>query len=297
MALATTPAPSETPAPVRPIPVRRISFEEALADLPKYFAEDGDPIASHIIAVLSSVFPEGEDFFVRSVRHYRDQITDPQLKKQVNAFIGQEAVHGREHRAVNDRLAELGYPAHEIDSAVSKALAFRTRFLPAEWNLATTAALEHFTAVFAETILSRPDEDMIGDGVISDLLRWHAVEESEHKSVAFDVFRSVGGSERTRRIQMNVITFGFISGIGQAVLRSLWADRHSFEKGELRASWARARRHPIFERTTWRKLRDYNREDFHPNDHDTDALLDEWRERLFGDEGSLNHLISGRTAA
>ena len=53
------------------------------------------------------MFPDGEDFFVRSVRHFRDQIADPELKRQVAGFIGQEAMHGREHRAFNDRLDEL----------------------------------------------------------------------------------------------------------------------------------------------------------------------------------------------
>ena len=50
---------------------------------------------------------EENDFFVRSVRYFRDQITDPDLQRQVAGFIGQESVHGREHRAFNRRLAEL----------------------------------------------------------------------------------------------------------------------------------------------------------------------------------------------
>src|SRR5688500_8076173 len=94
----------------RSIPTRRISFEASLQEVPRHFAADGDLILSHVAAALSAVFPDGEDFFVRSVRHYRGQIQDPELKRQVAGFIGQEAMHGREHRAFNDRLAELGYP-------------------------------------------------------------------------------------------------------------------------------------------------------------------------------------------
>ena len=96
------------------VPTRRMSFEASMRDLPRHFAEDGDLIAGHLIAALSSVFPDGEDYFVRSVRHFRDQITDPALKRQVGGFIGQEAVHGREHRVFNDRLAELGYPDEAV---------------------------------------------------------------------------------------------------------------------------------------------------------------------------------------
>ena len=101
--------------PERKVPTRRISFDDALADLPKHFAGHDDVIASHLIASLSSVFPDGEDFFVRSVRSYRDKIDDPELKRQVAGFIGQEAMHGREHRALNDRLDALGYPSKRVE--------------------------------------------------------------------------------------------------------------------------------------------------------------------------------------
>src|SRR5205085_8917355 len=107
---------------------RRMSFEESLQTVPKHFAADGDIILSHVAAGLSAVFPDGEDFFVRSVRHYRNQITDPELKRQVAGFIGQEAMHGREHRAFNDRLDELGYPVKRFERLTKKGLAIRERF-------------------------------------------------------------------------------------------------------------------------------------------------------------------------
>src|SRR2546422_8921531 len=102
--------------PERTVPTRRISFEASLQDLPKHFAADGDLMSSHVAASLSAVFPDGEDFFVRSVRRFRDQIADPELKRQVAGFIGQEAMHGREHRAFNDRLDQLGYPVKRGES-------------------------------------------------------------------------------------------------------------------------------------------------------------------------------------
>src|SRR5207249_598122 len=145
---------TETSNPDRKVPTRRISFEESLKDLPKHFSADGDLILSHVAASLSSVFPDGEDFFVRSVRHFRDQITDPELKRQVGGFIGQEAMHGREHRAFNDRLDQLGYPVKRFERLTKKGLAMRERLLPATHNLAATAALEHFTATLAELVLS-----------------------------------------------------------------------------------------------------------------------------------------------
>src|SRR6476661_7213106 len=106
----TTTAPQVSGTPQRSVPTRRISFEESLQSVPRLFAADGDLLHSHVAASLSAVFPDGEDFFVRSVRHYRSEITDAELKRQVAGFIGQEAMHGREHRAFNNRLDELGYP-------------------------------------------------------------------------------------------------------------------------------------------------------------------------------------------
>src|SRR6266576_3534229 len=129
---------SQSSVPQRTVPTRRISFEESLQELPKHFAADGDLIQSHIAAGLSAVFPDGEDFFVRSVRHYRDQITDPELKRQVAGFIGQEAMHGREHRAFNDRLAELGYPTKQVERFTKWGLELRERIATPKANLAAT---------------------------------------------------------------------------------------------------------------------------------------------------------------
>src|SRR5580765_8876060 len=137
---------TQTSNPERKIPTRRISFDESLQEIPKHFAVDGDLILSHLAASLSAVFPDGEDFFVRSVRNFRDEITDPELKRQVAGFIGQEAVHGREHRAFNDRLDQLGYPVKRFERLTEKGLAIRERLLSQKSNLAATAALEHYTA-------------------------------------------------------------------------------------------------------------------------------------------------------
>src|SRR5438445_6937822 len=95
----------------RSIPTRPMEFDAWLEGLPRHFAADGDIVMSHVLAVLSSVFPDGEDYFVRSVEAVRDRIADPRLRSEVEGFIGQEDMHGREHRVLNERLAELGYPA------------------------------------------------------------------------------------------------------------------------------------------------------------------------------------------
>ncbi len=299
---ATAPTAAESPSQAssdRRIPTRRISFADPLADLPKHFAAHGDLILSHLAANLSSVFPDGEDFFVRSVRYYRDQIDDPILKRQVAGFIGQEAMHGREHRALNDRFEELGYRGIKRSERMTRrALEFRTKAAPAISNLAATAALEHFTATLAEMLLG--DERARGEfghPGVEHLFLWHALEEAEHKAVAFDVYRAVGGSERLRVWTMKIIRPGFAVMMALQVLVSVLMDREAYRRGVLRKSWRNLRSSPVVSKGIWRQLKDYDRPDFHPDDHDTSELLQAWRERLFGDSGEITDLLVAPTSA
>jgi predicted metal-dependent hydrolase len=288
----------QTSNPDRKVPTRRISFDETLADLPKHFAADGDLIASHVAAALSAVFPDGEDLFVRSVRYYRDQITDPELKRQVAGFIGQEAIHGREHRDLNDRLAQLGYPTKFVERLVRWGLTTREKLAPAKANLAATAALEHFTATLAELVLtSEETRSQFGHDGVKHLFMWHALEESEHKAVAFDVYKAVGGSERMRVWTMNALRYGFVLGMTVQVMASLALDKSTYKPGVLRRSWKSFRKSPVMNRKVWEQLKDYNRPDFHPDDSDTTELVERWRAELFGTDGTLNGLLAGSSAA
>ncbi len=277
----------------RTVPTRRISFEASLRELPKHFAAGGDIILSHLAATLSGLFPDGEDFFVRSVRHYRDRIDDPDLRRQVAGFIGQEAIHGREHRVLNERLAELGYPTKRIERFTRWGLETRERFAPATANLAATAALEHFTATLAEVLLSDADaRELFGHDEVRNLFLWHALEESEHKAVAFDVYKAVGGGERMRAWTMQGLRFGFVALLALQVTLSILGDRDAWRPGRLRRSWRTFRRSPIATRAVWDRLHDYCRPDFHPDDWDATELVARWRGELFGEHGTLNDKIA-----
>jgi predicted metal-dependent hydrolase len=279
------------------IPTRHISFDESLRDLPKHFAGEGDLITSHLLAVLSSVFPDGERFFVRSVQHFRDQITDPDLKRQVLGFSGQEAMHARAHHALNDRLSALGYPTKRFERHTKWTMELQSRLLSPLRNLAVTAALEHFTATLAELILSNEEaRDLLGHEGVRNVFLWHALEESEHKAVSFDVYKAVGGSERMRIRVMNMIRWGFALGTGFQVLLSLLGDRDTYRWRTLRQSWRKFRSAPYMRRELWEQLRDYNRADFHPDDRDTAGLVEGWRAELFGERGILNHNLTSSAA-
>jgi predicted metal-dependent hydrolase len=289
---------TQTSNPERKVPTRRISFEESLQAIPKHFAVDGDLISSHIAAGLSAVFPDGEDFFVRSVRHYRDQITDPQLKRQVAGFIGQEAMHGREHRAFNDRLAQLGYPTKQVERFTKWGLEMREKIAPAKANLAATAALEHFTATLAELVLTdEATREQFGHPAVRDLFAWHALEESEHKAVAFDVYKAVGGSERLRVWTMKALRYGFVIGMVFQVGVSLLFDKATYNPRRFFTSLNKVRKSKVMSREIWEQLKEYERPNFHPDDRDTTPLVDKWRTELFGEQGTLNDKLIGSPAA
>ena len=276
------------------VPTRAMDFDKWVVDLPKYFAGGGDIVMSHILTVLSSVFPDGEDFFVRSVRAASGEITDPKLAKDVEGFIGQESMHGREHRMLNDKLAELGYPSHEIGRYVRAVTAFRERFQSRKTNLAFTAALEHYTASLAENLLTHEEARAeIGHPGFRYLLMWHALEESEHKAVAFDVYRSIGGTERMRNVTMWIthLTFVFETGAWAAIslARDSYARRHPLQVAK--SLW-RLRKSPFTTPEAVHQLFEYHRRSFHPDDRDTTELIATWREKFFGPSGELAEVVA-----
>lgn len=291
---ATTTAP---PVPQRSVPTRRIDFAFPEGNLPRHYV-GGDLVMSHVVTVLSSLFPEGEDFFVRSVRNYRDQITDPELKRQVAGFIGQESIHGREHRAFNERLGTVGYPTRFIDRTTKYLLRLGQVALPKKGQLAITAALEHYTATLAEVLMTDPDARKMLDEVpeVQSLFLWHAMEESEHKSVAFDVYETVSGNRFRRAMVMNFVTLDFILALVVFTTISLLGDRATYNPRRLGRSIAALRRSPWINRSVRRRIRSYNRRGFHPDDIDATDLLTEWRAKLFGDEGTLADRIKGPDA-
>jgi predicted metal-dependent hydrolase len=170
----------------------------------------GSPFVTHLANGMNFVFPAGERFFVRSVVHYRDRV-DPELRRRIDGFAGQEAWHGRSHAAAFAAVEAHGLEVRSWIAWYERVgyEVIEPRVSPAI-RLATTAALEHFTAIFGELAL---DTEMLdgADPAMRDLLSWHAAEEIEHRAVAFDVLQQVDRRWLTRAIGfvMATLTLGF----------------------------------------------------------------------------------------
>ena len=146
----------------------------------------GNPVATAFYNALSSTFPKGEAFFVESVRKFRDG-TPEKLEREIRAFVSQEVMHSREHVAFNKRALEAGYDLSALEARVEWRLSI-TRNRPPIVNLAATMCLEHFTAVIAHQLLADPSHLARADAESAKLWRWHAIEEIEHKGVAYDTW-------------------------------------------------------------------------------------------------------------
>lgn len=269
------------------IPPRRLdfSFEDSNK---RYFYAD-DPFLSAFWLTLSALFPEGETFFVDAVRHYRKEVADdPTLKAQVSGFIGQEAMHSKEHEAWNEMGLRFGYPTDKLDKSLGKLLGLVRKVAPPTFQLAATVCLEHYTAIIAEQLLRDENHQLrIQDDTSRKLWLWHALEENEHKNVAYDVYQKVSGSYAMRAGTMVPTTVIFFAVLGAFQTRMLASDKRLFD---LRNNWKGLTflfgRKGLFTRLAPQYL-DFFKPGFHPSQHDTEALLDEWRDKLFGENGEL----------
>lgn len=142
--------------------------------------------ATAIYNALSTTFPAGEAFFVESVRSFRDG-APLKLAEEIKGFTTQEAIHSREHDAFNKRAMQSGYDLSKLEAQVEKRLAI-TRGKPPIVSLAATMALEHFTAILAHQLLADPKHLEGAEKETAELWRWHALEEIEHKGVAYDTW-------------------------------------------------------------------------------------------------------------
>ncbi len=211
---------SNTPQPLIP---RKVQFD--WADTPLEWIP-GQPFASHFINEINLLLPAGEFWFCKLYNKALPYITDPKLRDDVQMFIRQEAMHARAHGAA---IVEYLH-AHGIETESNTAQEDKLfevlladepfgvklpKFAQKQWlvfRLGIVAAIEHMTCVLGNYVLKQ-DQWKGADPVLLDLLRWHGAEEVEHRCVAFDVYRHLGGRYPSRY---------YLASIAMPAIYGLW---------------------------------------------------------------------------
>ena len=167
------------------------------------------PFASYFINEINNILPAGEFWFCRLYNKVMPQITDEKLKQDVQAFIRQEAMHAVAHNSANQeylgqRNIDIQRNLKIMDWLFNTALADQPfgqnvpKVLDHQWDifrLGVIATVEHMTCVLGKYALYNKRWEQLGaDPEMIDLIKWHGSEEIEHRTVAFDLYRHLGGS-------------------------------------------------------------------------------------------------------
>ena len=201
----------------------------------------GDPIATAFYNALSITFPRGEAFFIESVKAFRDGAPE-KLAREIRAFIQQEVMHTREHVSFNKRVADAGYDISGLEQKVAESLEL-TKNRPQILNLAVTMALEHYTAIMATLMITDKNLWSGADPEQVALWKWHAMEEIEHKGVAYDTWlHATRDWTRWKRwkvksIMMLLVTRNFWINRYKGVITLLQQDGITGAKAHLGTLW------------------------------------------------------------
>ena len=250
----------------------------------------GNSLLTVFAGALSSTFPPGEGEFIESVRNYRDQVTDETLKQQIKGFIGQEGHHSHQHKQANIALTELGIDAVRLEKHLERDLKkynARKHATP-KFRLAMTVGMEHLTAIMAEHVLTTPEALGSLHETVQELLYWHAVEEIEHKAVAFDVFMLCENDQKYLRRVLRLVSVLFTIRITCYMVALLFWARKMPSWKDVKGFWTF-----MFSKKTGlipgirSNYKDYFKEGFHPWDHANQELVDMWKEKLYRPEHDL----------
>lgn len=254
---------------------------EFTPDIPEYWAHD-NPVLTALMAGLSASFPPGERYFIESVRYYADRVSDPEMKERIRRFIGQEANHTKEHLAFNEFLDRRGLPILKMQAVVEEALkALKKSNSPAS-NLARTVALEHMTAFLASALIEQPEMLAKAHPAVAAFWAWHAIEEIEHRAVAFDVYKEFVDDELLRLRTMATVTvvFSFLSTLRTALL--LKRNGNLFNVKAWKGCYDLMFGKPGVLRKALPLYRAYYRRGFHPDQHDNGEAVERAKSTYLG---------------
>jgi predicted metal-dependent hydrolase len=264
------------------------------------FYMGGDPVKSHIFNALNLLFPDGERYFVKAVHDHAKDISDPQLLRDVRAFAGQEGQHANQHERFFAVMKHQGYRFGRFLKAFHKQVQWGNKWTPRALRLSLTAGAEHYTATMAALVLNVGIlEDC--DATMRDLITWHAVEEVEHKHVAYDVLVKL--YPRNYLLRMLGFLLATFSIFGAAAFAFNFLVRQDLRAGrvtreQLRAGGAGLLRgkEARFRRGLRRAFLQYLKPGFHPSQNDDRALLERYAPGIRLVSSSAPAVPSGVTA-
>lgn len=230
-----------------------------------------DSFVTAAMCALSMCFPNGEKFFAESLRKgYADlpENLKEKWKSEVDRFCKEEAAHSRGHEPHNDRSSEQYGFVNGWGVRLEKRAA-KMEGKNAKHHVATTAACEHITTFLACWLLQNQHILDNAEPEIKRLWVWHSKEEINHRKVAIDLYRDLGGSEEWRIKWMRVMyTLTLIEVVRQTVSNiwrmggffklSTWVNAYKilFSKGGV-IRWC----YPYFKA--------YSQQNYHISQHDT----------------------------
>jgi uncharacterized protein len=246
-----------------------------LSEAPRYYLRGGNPLATHFFNALNLLFPDGERFFVKAVHDQLGKIDDPRLRADARAFALQEGQHAKEHQAFFAVLEEQGYPVSELLGSFHEFSLWCTRNIPAALRLSMTAGAEHYTATLGALVLETGVLDDC-DPVMRELITWHAIEEIEHKSVAFDVLRATHPGYALRVAGFCIATTVIGALTTRGLVKLVAHDRiPEAERLRHRAALRGDPKLAAFRGRLRKMLLAYFRPSFHPTDVDDQHLIAE----------------------
>jgi hypothetical protein len=273
---------AKRPASVQ-VKARNIKFGIG-SNMRRYWVS-GDPFLTHFMNALSVTFPPGEKMFMDAVKAVRERVNNPETRADIAGFLAQEALHSREHQALNVRLQELGYPVQAMEERIAERIRVMSKYRTKKMSLAVTVALEHMTALLGHKLLTQQEIRGLSDPEVLPIWTWHAIEEMEHKAVAFDTYEEVFGDYVLRALALLTTTLGLFGGAHLLQYHFLKVDGLAHDpKLWLKGLWGLWGPKGIMLDLIPMWL-EYFRRDFHPWQQDDSALIAEF-ERLYDAQAS-----------
>ena len=217
---------------------RQVKFDWSKAPL-QWIPDDA--FGSHCINHFSFTLVRGEFFFCRVFKQALPFITDDALRHDVEVFIQQEIIHAKAHRdSIDEYLTRYGVDIasnYKRELWVFEKLLNNDPFgykipkaLQRQWlifRVGIVAAAEHYTCGFGHYALNDCEWFTNGaDPEVADLFTWHSAEEVEHRTVAYDLYRHLGGTYSMRALIMLIVApiFTYLMAAGTAQLAQADAD-------------------------------------------------------------------------